>query len=65
MILDFELVSGWVQVILEVKLGVKLGVKTSGQTRDEIRVRSDRFFERWSMVERIIFYRKEYIIDNI
>jgi len=41
MILDFELVSGRVQV----KLKVKLGVKTRGETRDEIRVRFGRFFE--------------------
>ena len=42
MILDFKLVSGLVQVILD----VKLGVKTRGQTRGEIWVRFGRFFER-------------------
>ena len=63
MILDLKLVSGLIQVKIGVKLGVKVEVKLG--VRFGLGLVGFLNGEPLSMVERIKFYRKRYIIDNI
>lgn len=63
MILDFKLVSGSIQVKTGLKLGVKVVVKLG--VRFGLGLVGFLNDEPLSMVERIKFYRKGYIIDNI